>query len=131
MAAALDEDELAEAPLAMAAGMEALEVVMKAPQISGWGVSARKWTRIGERGWKGEGNGRGQRTHECFHKVRALSWGRWAKVRGRVVGVLGGGHRVLVFVRGAGVVGEGLGQPVGGADEGRFGVDVLKRREHK
>ena len=42
--------------------------------------------------------------------------------------MLGAGDGVLVFVGYAVVVCEGFGEPVGGADEGGFGVDVLWRR---
>lgn len=45
--------------------------------------------------------------------------------------MLGGGYRVLVFVGGAAVVGEGFGEPVGGAHEGSFGVDILCRKQRE
>lgn len=52
--------------------------------------------------------------------------GRWGTEEGsHVDAVLGAGEGVLVFVgrvlRGS----EGVGEPIGGADEGGFGVEVL------
>ena len=44
---------------------------------------------------------------------------------GEVGAVRGEGHGVLVVVGGEAVPGEGGGEPVGGADDGGFGVHVL------
>jgi hypothetical protein len=51
---------------------------------------------------------------------------RGAEVRDHVVAVAGGGDAVLVVVRAGAEAGVGCVEPVGGADEGCFGVDVLK-----
>lgn len=73
--------------------------------------------------------GGGMRTHERFLEIRALVWLRWAEIPAHVGPVLGAGYGVLVFVGRAAVAGEGFGEPVGGADEGHFGVEVLGSEE--
>ena len=69
------------------------------------------------------------RTHERFLEIRALVWLRWAEIPAHVGPVLGAGYGVLVFVGRAAVAGEGFGEPVGGADKGHFGVEVLGSEE--
>lgn len=44
--------------------------------------------------------------------------------------MLGADYRVLVFVGFATAAAEGFGEPVGGANKGVFGVDVLSFHQH-
>lgn len=71
----------------------------------------------------------GDKVAPDFHKgadeVGALLGFRGPEEGESVARVLGGGDGVLILVGDAVVVGEGLGEPVGGTDKGRFGVHVL------
>lgn len=65
-----------------------------------------------------------ERTHERRLEIRALVRRRRAEEPTDVLPVRRGDDGVLVLVRLARRVGEGLRHPVRGADEGRLGVDV-------
>lgn len=64
-------------------------------------------------------------THERSREIRALvpCWG--PKVAGNIDTVLGSDDGVLIFIPTASATAEGFREPVGGAVEGGFGVDVL------
>ena len=62
---------------------------------------------------------------KCVYEVGTLGWEGRTEVGGDIEAVFGADDGVLVFEGGAGVVGEGFGEPVGGADECCFGVEVL------
>lgn len=64
------------------------------------------------------------RGEKYLRNVRTVGRGE-AGVGGDVGAVLGADDGVLVLVGLAGGRGEGVGEPVRGADEGRFGVEVL------
>ena len=126
-AAVAESSDAAFDPAATAAEMEGLLVVMKLPHIavdffsSDLGVRGRKRERLG-RGIEGF---RGRHTHERACKIGALVRGWGPEVAGYVNAVLGSDDGVLVFICSATPIGEGFGEPVGGADESCFRVDVL------
>jgi len=63
--------------------------------------------------------------HKRLFKIRSQVWCRRPTISTLITTVLGAGNRVLVFIAMSVVGCEGFGQPVGRADEGGFGVDVL------
>jgi len=69
-------------------------------------------------------------THKRSHEVWALVWSCWSKDGADVATMCCTYDRILVFIAYPAVVGEGFGEPIGGADEGRFGVDVLMCRQY-
>ena len=62
---------------------------------------------------------------ESFVEIRSLVGCGGPEVGGYVCAVLGADWGVLVFVGDAAIVGEGFGEPVGGAHECCFCVDIL------
>jgi hypothetical protein len=58
-------------------------------------------------------------------EVRSEVWSGGTECGGEVGAVRGEGDGVLVVVGGEAVPGEGGGEPVGGANDGGFGVHVL------
>ncbi len=83
-------------------------------------------------------------THECSHEVFTLVWGARTENCANIATVRSADHGavakvsvvedlvrrslinlLLVFIANTTLIGEGFGEPIGRADEGRFRVDVL------
>ena len=77
---------------------------------------------MGSEGWRKGGR---EFTHESFCEIGTLVWAWWAEVGTHVGAVLCSDDGILVFVCFSTIAGKGFGEPVRGADEGGFRVDIL------
>ena len=71
------------------------------------------------------GEGSMLRTHNCLCELWTLVLSWWSEVGRDIIRMQGPDDGVLVSIADASIVGEGLGKPVGWADKGRLGIQVL------